>query len=117
MDAEDLLFILYEMGRKVVEKFRPLLFTFAWNWYFEHVGHEKCPIVNTWWQTETGCMEIERRLSFWLLTDLFDHKCRLPLGELNPVRAEFEKAVAGISVKFASRGDFPFFEQLPSLCS
>lgn len=26
----------------------------AWMWYYEHVGHEKCPIVDTWWQTETG---------------------------------------------------------------
>jgi len=26
----------------------------AWRWYFKHVGREKCPIVDTWWQTETG---------------------------------------------------------------
>lgn len=26
----------------------------AWKWYFTHVGKEKCPIVDTWWQTETG---------------------------------------------------------------
>ncbi|MDP0930319.1 acetate--CoA ligase [Paracoccus onubensis] len=26
----------------------------AWNWYDEHVGKGKCPIVDTWWQTETG---------------------------------------------------------------
>ena len=26
----------------------------AWRWYHEKVGHEKCPIVDTWWQTETG---------------------------------------------------------------
>jgi len=26
----------------------------AWMWYFKHVGKEKCPIVDTWWQTETG---------------------------------------------------------------
>lgn len=26
----------------------------AWNWYRVHVGKEKCPIVDTWWQTETG---------------------------------------------------------------
>ena len=26
----------------------------AWEWYFTKVGHEKCPIVDTWWQTETG---------------------------------------------------------------
>lgn len=26
----------------------------AWHWYDEHVGKRKCPIVDTWWQTETG---------------------------------------------------------------
>ena len=26
----------------------------AWNWYYKVVGDERCPIVDTWWQTETG---------------------------------------------------------------
>lgn len=26
----------------------------AWHWYDEHVGKKRCPIVDTWWQTETG---------------------------------------------------------------
>ncbi|MCA1778465.1 MAG: acetate--CoA ligase [Xanthomonadaceae bacterium] len=26
----------------------------AWHWYFEVVGEQRCPIVDTWWQTETG---------------------------------------------------------------
>ncbi|MFC1789559.1 acetate--CoA ligase [Patescibacteria group bacterium] len=26
----------------------------SWLWYFKEVGKEKCPIVDTWWQTETG---------------------------------------------------------------
>ena len=26
----------------------------AWHWYFEKVGKKKCPIVDTWWQTESG---------------------------------------------------------------
>jgi acetyl-CoA synthetase len=26
----------------------------AWHWYHEHVGKGRCPIVDTWWQTETG---------------------------------------------------------------
>lgn len=26
----------------------------AWMWYFKNVGRERCPIVDTWWQTETG---------------------------------------------------------------
>lgn len=28
--------------------------TEAWQWYHEKVGHKNCPIVDTWWQTETG---------------------------------------------------------------
>lgn len=26
----------------------------AWNWYHDHIGNKKCPVVDTWWQTETG---------------------------------------------------------------
>ncbi|MGC8938322.1 MAG: acetate--CoA ligase, partial [Thermodesulfovibrio sp.] len=26
----------------------------AWMWYYNHVGRQRCPIVDTWWQTETG---------------------------------------------------------------
>jgi len=26
----------------------------AWQWYYHHIGGERCPIVDTWWQTETG---------------------------------------------------------------
>ena len=26
----------------------------AWHWYDKHIGKKKCPIVDTWWQTETG---------------------------------------------------------------
>jgi len=26
----------------------------AWIWYHTNIGHERCPIVDTWWQTETG---------------------------------------------------------------
>ena len=27
----------------------------AWMWFYEKVGQSRCPIVDTWWQTETGC--------------------------------------------------------------
>lgn len=26
----------------------------AWQWYHKHIGQNRCPIVDTWWQTETG---------------------------------------------------------------
>lgn len=30
----------------------------AWMWYYTTIGNRKCPIVDTWWQTETGCILI-----------------------------------------------------------
>ena len=30
----------------------------AWHWYHDHVGKGRCPLVDTWWQTETGGMMI-----------------------------------------------------------
>lgn len=30
----------------------------AWVWYYKYIGQEKCPIVDTWWQTETGSIMI-----------------------------------------------------------
>ncbi|WP_277554259.1 acetate--CoA ligase [Halobaculum limi] len=30
----------------------------AWKWYYKHIGDEECPVVDTWWQTETGGMMV-----------------------------------------------------------
>jgi acetyl-CoA synthetase len=30
----------------------------AWKWYFENIGKNRCPVVDTWWQTETGAIMI-----------------------------------------------------------
>ena len=30
----------------------------AWVWYYGHIGRERCPVVDTWWQTETGAIMI-----------------------------------------------------------
>jgi len=30
----------------------------AWKWYYDNVGNQDCPVVDTWWQTETGGMMI-----------------------------------------------------------
>ena len=38
--------ILGSVGEPISEK--------AWDWYFVNVGKKQCPIVDTWWQTETG---------------------------------------------------------------
>lgn len=36
----------------------------AWRWYHEVVGEGRCPIIDTWWQTETGCFMITPVPSF-----------------------------------------------------
>ena len=30
----------------------------AWVWYYKTIGGERCPVVDTWWQTETGAIMI-----------------------------------------------------------
>ena len=30
----------------------------AWVWYWKYIGGERCPVVDTWWQTETGAILI-----------------------------------------------------------
>jgi len=30
----------------------------AWRWYYHYIGRDWCPIMDTWWQTETGCILI-----------------------------------------------------------
>ncbi len=51
-DAQDLssLRLLGTVGEPINPK--------AWLWYHKVVGHERCPIVDTWWQTETGAIMV-----------------------------------------------------------
>jgi acetyl-CoA synthetase len=54
----------------------------AWFWYHLHVGKEECPIVDTWWQTETGGIMISN------LAGVTPHKpahATLPLPGIQPV--------------------------------
>jgi acetyl-CoA synthetase len=48
----------------------------AWMWYYRNVGNEKCPIVDTWWQTETGGHLITPLPG---VTPLVPGSCTLPL--------------------------------------
>ncbi|MGF6596642.1 acetyl-CoA synthetase [Paraburkholderia sp. GAS448] len=48
----------------------------AWMWYYEHVGGKRCPIVDTWWQTETGGHMITPLPG---ATPLVPGSCTLPL--------------------------------------
>lgn len=35
----------------------------VWRWYFDTIGHKRCPIIDTWWQTETGGFMIAPQMS------------------------------------------------------
>ena len=48
----------------------------AWMWYYRHVGGERCPVVDTWWQTETGGHVITPLPG---ATPLVPGSCTLPL--------------------------------------
>lgn len=54
----------------------------AWNWYNEHVGNSNCPIVDTWWQTETGGVLISPIATVTPLKPTF---ATLPLPGVKPV--------------------------------
>ena len=54
----------------------------AWNWYNEKVGKKKCPIVDTWWQTETGGIMIS---SIAGITPTIPCHATLPLPGVEPI--------------------------------
>ncbi|MFD2568332.1 acetate--CoA ligase [Pseudotenacibaculum haliotis] len=54
----------------------------AWHWYDDHVGKNKCPIVDTWWQTETGGMMISSLAGITKDKPTF---ATLPLPGIQPV--------------------------------
>ena len=54
----------------------------AWQWYHKEVGKEKCPIVDTWWQTETGGIMISPLAGITKLKPTF---ATLPLPGICPV--------------------------------
>ena len=76
----------------------------AWHWYNDHVGGKRCPLVDTWWQTETGGIMISP-LAF--VTPTKPTYASLPLPGIQPVlmdekRNEIEgNQVAGsLCIKF-----------------
>lgn len=54
----------------------------AWQWYHKNIGKEKCPIVDTWWQTETGGIMISPIAH---VTKLKPAHATLPLPGVQPV--------------------------------
>ena len=54
----------------------------AWHWYNDHVGSKKCPLVDTWWQTETGGILIS---AIPFVTPTKPTYASLPLPGIKPV--------------------------------
>jgi acetyl-CoA synthetase len=76
----------------------------AWHWYNDHVGGKRCPLVDTWWQTETGGIMLSP-IAF--VTPTKPTYATLPLPGIQPVlmdekRNEIEgnQVVGNLCIKF-----------------
>ncbi len=68
----------------------------AWNWYDENIGKGKCPIVDTWWQTETGGILISNMAG---ITPAKATYATLPLPGVDPMLVdESGKEIEGNNV-------------------
>ena len=54
----------------------------AWQWYHKHIGKENCPIVDTWWQTETGGILISNLAG---ITEAKPSYATYPLPGIDPI--------------------------------
>lgn len=69
----------------------------AWHWYHTHVGKSRCPIVDTWWQTETGGIMISALAG---ISELKPAHAGLPLPGVQPILVDAEgKEILGNDVE------------------
>jgi acetyl-CoA synthetase len=59
----------------------------AWHWYHTHVGKGRCPVVDTWWQTETGGIMISALAG---ISELKPAHAGLPLPGIQPILVDAE---------------------------
>jgi len=59
----------------------------AWHWYHDHIGKGKCPLVDTWWQTETGGIMISPLAG---ITPNKPAHASLPLPGVQPIIVDAE---------------------------
>jgi len=79
----------------------------AWKWYHEVVGERRCPIVDTWWQTETGGIMITPLAH---ITDMKPGSATLPFFGVDPVLVDEEGKVIegnGVSGRLCIRQPWP----------
>jgi acetyl-CoA synthetase len=78
----------------------------AWNWYNINIGKEQCPIVDTWWQTETGGIMIT---SLAGVTPQKPCHATLPLPGIQPVLLDADgKEITGNEVEGYLAMKFPW---------
>ncbi len=78
----------------------------AWEWYFRVVGDERCPIVDTWWQTETGGILISPLPG---ATDLKPGSATRPLFGIRPALLDGE----GQALEGAAEGNLVLLDSWP----
>jgi acetyl-CoA synthetase len=78
----------------------------AWNWYYRVVGDERCPVVDTWWQTETGGILISPLPG---ATDLKPGSATLPLPGVMPALVDNDGAI----VEGANEGNLVMLDSWP----
>ena len=83
----------------------------AWYWFHEHIGKGKCPIVDTWWQTETGGILIS---SLAGITPQKPSYATLPMPGVQPLLVD-ENGIA-IPGGEASSGELPSQTVSGNLC-
>ncbi len=69
----------------------------AWHWYHTHVGKGRCPLIDTWWQTETGGVMISGLAG---ISDLVPAHAGQPLPGIQPILVDAEgKEIEGEGVE------------------
>ena len=78
----------------------------AWHWYHDHVGKGRCPIVDTWWQTETGGIMISPLAGIIPTKPAY---ATLPLPGIRPVIVDGDgKKICGKNVEGNLCMEFPW---------
>ncbi len=78
----------------------------AWNWYYRVVGEKRCPIVDTWWQTETGGILISPLVGAIALKP---GSATLPLPGVKPILVDAE----GTELHGATEGNLCITDSWP----
>ena len=82
----------------------------AWKWYYENIGYSKCPIIDTYWQTETGGFVISPPLGLGL-PPLKPGSATFPMPGIDPVILDDE----GNEVRTGEKGYIAYRKPWPGM--